>query len=448
MGLSLLLTLTENLLMATHPPSSVWTRRALLATLAGGGAAGWWLQNSAVPAGPGGKGNSKNQSSRKAPAEAFRGIRSVPATRTDLRVRLSEQLPVMVDIDASTRFSLWNSLENQRLLQHGKPGRHRVTPSGEGLRVGSQNWPCAQLDFVPEVSPGVGWQGAVYRGRLRVIRVSAHSLMLLNVVPLEDYLASVVDAEMPAAFPVAARQAQAIIARSYAWNRQQMAPRAALFDVFATTRSQRYLGVEYTTAAGKRWAGESAASRQIVQHTQGVICLDQGQPFTTYYSAVCGGQTVRGTTEFADASPLHQSVPCDWCQAATRYRWTLRIPRETVNRRFRNWRKLAACPAETVQVRTSHQSDENSAFTIQMGSKKVAVSGQELRSRLGERGIWSPRFSLEITSDGLLLNGRGHGHGVGLCQWGAQGQALAGHSAEEILETYYPGVTFGRLSWG
>ena len=52
---------------------------------------------------------------------------------------------------------------------------------------------------------------------------------------------------------------------------------------------------------------------------------------------------------------------------------------------------------------------------------------------------------ISTTGDQLIFEGRGLGHGVGLCQYGAQGRARAGHTYREILEAYYPGARLERL---
>jgi stage II sporulation protein D len=72
------------------------------------------------------------------------------------------------------------------------------------------------------------------------------------------------------------------------------------------------------------------------------------------------------------------------------------------------------------------------------------VTAADLREALAEHGIYSPHFTVEVRGDKLRLSGKGHGHGVGLCQWGARGQALAGRSCEQIISHYYRGATIVR----
>ena len=62
------------------------------------------------------------------------------------------------------------------------------------------------------------------------------------------------------------------------------------------------------------------------------------------------------------------------------------------------------------------------------------------------RGLYSMNCDIVDRGGSIeFANGRGFGHGVGLCQWGAQGKALQGWTAERILEAYYPGATLYRI---
>src|SRR4029077_15905930 len=128
-----------------------------------------------------------------------------------------------------------------------------------------------------------------------------------------EYTASVVDGEMPAAFPDEARKAQAIVARTYALYQKRVAARGSIADLFASTRSQKYLGYQYREG-GKLLAGESESSRKIAAATRGQVCHYHGKIFCTSYCAVCGGNTVRGTEVFSDAGAPLVSVKCDFCR--------------------------------------------------------------------------------------------------------------------------------------
>lgn len=80
-----------------------------------------------------------------------------------------------------------------------------------------------------------------------------------------------------------------------------------------------------------------------------------------------------------------------------------------------------------------------SRFRLTDGSKTYELSGMELRGDVLGGGLLSPQFEVRKSGTDYTFAGRGHGHGVGLCQWGARGQAQAGKNCLAILGHYYPG---------
>ncbi len=78
-----------------------------------------------------------------------------------------------------------------------------------------------------------------------------------------------------------------------------------------------------------------------------------------------------------------------------------------------------------------------------------AISGQDLRMVVGRALGWhllkSTDFTIRRTSGGYRFDGKGYGHGVGMCVLGSVRRAEDGDSAREILRAYYPGLEIGRL---
>ena len=316
-----------------------------------------------------------------------------------------------------------------------------VSAAAVGLRVGGQSYPVSRLEIVPDSSPSIWIGDHQYRGSVRIYREANRTLRAVNHLPLEEYLASVVDSEMPAAFPDAARQAQAIVARTYALY--QMTREHPLFDLYASTQSQRYLGTQYREANGRRLAGESESSRAAVRATSGMVVVYDGRLFCTYYSAVCGGRTTLGHEVFSDAAPPLQSVSCDWCEAARFYRWTSRASKSELSADLK--RHLAGSgrsfeALQSLQRMRGEAYDHRAVYHASDGRRQYEFSAVDLRRCLGSVALHSPHFDVHDEGHSLVFNGRGHGHGVGFCQWGARGQALAGRGALDIVRHYYPGA--------
>lgn len=327
-------------------------------------------------------------------------------------------------------------------------GKIQVDATSSGLRLGSRQFASSRLEIRPEQSPTVRVNGHLYRGRLRLFRRTDGKVSAVNVLPIEEYLASVVDSEMPAKFPEAARQAQAIVARTYALYQVKHADPIAMYDLLASQRSQKYLGVEYVDRSGRRLAGESDSSRRAVAATHSQVCQQQGQLFCTYYSAVCGGRTTDGQCVFKDAIETVRSVPCEWCRESPHYRWTAEMSREEFHKRvFDQKPGHSRRSIRAVNERVQDGDGRIPLFEIHDGARRQAFSGIELREKLPIGTLASPHFRIELNSDRVKFEGRGHGHGVGFCQWGAKGQADAGRNARDIVLYYYPGAEIAKLNY-
>lgn len=324
----------------------------------------------------------------------------------------------------------------------------KVSSTKSGIQVGSQRIDSNQVEIRPDKSPAIRINGHLYRGVMRLHRRTDGLVSAVNVLPIEEYLASVVDSEMPAKFPDAARQAQAIVARTYALYQKEHADPNSVFDLLSSQRSQKYLGVEYLDKAGKRLAGESDSSRKAVKATRGLVCQHEGRLFCTYYSAVCGGRTTNGHLFFKDAVSLLRSVPCDWCQASPYYRWKADI-KESEFREKALPKSQTNSKTPISSIRQISETDDKSVcrFEVEDRGRRTTLTGVELRERLPQGMLSSPHFQMRLEKDRVIFEGRGHGHGVGFCQWGAKGQAEAGKSCLDIIRHYYPGVDMKMLDY-
>lgn len=378
------------------------------------------------------------------PAGATTGGQAQPAEKSPLiRVGLLGDPQRSVALEVSGPFVIKAIGSDKVLLSKEGLWPTAVTATPAGLKLGKQMLAATQVEILPTRSPAVWVEGHQYRGTIRLYRREGNTVTAVNVLPLEEYTASVVDGEMPAAFPDEARKAQAIVARTYALYQKQVAERASIADLYASTRSQKYLGYQYREG-GKLLAGESESSRRIAAATRGQVCHYQGKIFCTYYCAVCGGNTVRGTEVFSDAAPPLVSVKCDFCREARLYRWTAEVSKIDLQKELDPWfrekgRKLGTL--KTVSLSRPTPGSALPEFDVRADGQTTRISGAELRQLLSGRGLYSPMFTIADKGKTFEITGRGHGHGVGLCQWGARGQALEGRTCQQILSYYYPGST-------
>jgi stage II sporulation protein D len=367
----------------------------------------------------------------------------------EIRVALREQPVDSLTLEIDGPFRV-RAIGKQAVLMRGaRLASCRVTAEGQGLRIGGTKLATDALEIEVDQSPGI-WVGEhEYRGRLRIYR-RENRVLPVNALPLEQYIAGVVDSEMPAAFPREARRAQAIVARTYALYQHEQAPRGAVQDLYASTRSQKYQGFQYRGEKNRLLAGESESSREIAESTRGLVGLYDGGLFCTYYCAVCGGKTVEGSEIFKDAAPILASVTCEGCRDARLYRWEAEMTKRDAEAALRpllgrGGKKLGTL--KSLQPAQRAARGATAQYVLRDERQSFQVTGAALRQALGPKGLYSPNFDVQDRGQKLVFSGRGHGHGVGLCQWGARGMAQQGATAEQIFRHYYGGAALGKLAY-
>ena len=385
---------------------------------------------------------------RTAPPQAVRSEKK-KSSEPWIRVNVTPGGGDSIELDVKGKFRLVSLDRDEKFPAELSLSRIIVSSTKKGLKLGSRQCSSSQIEIQPDQSPGIRVNGHLYRGRMRLYRRNDGQVSAVNYLPIEQYLGSVVDSEMPAKFPEAARQAQAIVARTYALYQAEHADPKSVYDLFSSQRSQKYHGVEYLDGSGRRLAGESESSRRAVQATHGVVCTQRKKLFCTYYSAVCGGRTTHGLEVFKDAADVLKSVPCEWCSDSPHYRWTTELSKKEFQQCATGAGKS---PKNKDSIRSVQQTMEPgmgsiSRFAIDDGNQQPSVSGIELRDRLPAGTLFSPHFRIKLEQDRVVFEGRGHGHGVGFCQWGAKGQAEAGRSSTEIIRHYYPGTELTTLDY-
>ena len=384
---------------------------------------------------------------RPSPSEPIRGQTISFPAHPVVRVNVTPNSGRRISIAIDGPYSVRNFRGRKTLSRRKRLNSTAAAATARGIRIGASVFASTDLEIVPASSPAIWVGDHQYRGCLRLKRQRDGTLLAVNVVALEDYVASVVNGETPAKFPMESRKAQAIVARSYALFEVQHR-RGADFDVYADTRSQAYPGFQYRTQSGRRLAGESSASRRIAQSTFGLVCTHRGRLFHTYYSAVCGGRTIHGLEVFSDAGRPFASVECRWCRAAKRYRWSETVDRATVAKAIEKHFKSRG--QRFGRLRSIQRHPQNAVgnmprFSVSDGRVRYELTGADLRRMLGASRLPSTRFAIHLGGSRVTFRGQGHGHGVGLCQWGACGLAKAGRNVGQILRHYYRDIQVVRF---
>ena len=311
----------------------------------------------------------------------------------------------------------------------------------------STAWMCRNANYqrlitTPvELKPLAGFIGlgsSMFRGSLHLIP-SKDSLLIVNELDLEDYLAGIINKEVQSAWPEEAIKAQVVAARSYAIatiaDRRRHG--SVLFDLQGNESDQVYVGSHV----------EDSKSSRLVNKTRGEVLMHMEDVLRAFYHASSGGHSElpenvwlgegleRDRRAFlARESPVDATLP--------QSKWSIRLTPEMGSLLPRVGRILSM----KVLGRTAGLRVKKIQITGNFGA--VTFSGPEFRNLMPKRWIRSTYFDIQEVKGGWILEGHGWGHGVGLSQWGARQMAKNGKSYEDILSFYYPFASLRKLKLG
>lgn len=289
-----------------------------------------------------------------------------------------------------------------------------------------------------------------FPGTLHVRRADDGTMTVTVALPFDRYLEGI--AEVPPSWPMAALEAQAIAARSYAlattgWSGEE--GEALDQPICATTSCQVYRGIPVPPdPIHRRWV-------RAVRRTDGEVLLHDGRPATTVYFSTSNGRTYANQEVFG-STPLPYLRPVIERDdgASPTSRWRIRLPFPDLTR------FLQAAELWPPGRAISGARARGTSLTVRGGGERRSIDAVDLRDAVN---TWAPclrpsrypphtaKGTLPVTvpsrwlhlasmGRGVVVTGRGWGHGAGMVQWGAYGKARRGLSASDILAYYYAGL--------
>jgi len=290
-----------------------------------------------------------------------------------------------------------------------------------------------------------------YRGQFRIVPFGADALGVINVVNVETYLAGVLAKELYPSWSLEAYRAQAVAARSFALFHRATFGRSHAYDLGDSQASQVYGGAD----------AETPTAWKAVRSTHGQI-LAYGEPgaeraFLVQYSSCCGGvvNPAEALRPANDIEPLAGQQRCADCRPCPHYRWPpVRVAKddlyEALAATYPTVRRLGGL----ARIRVKSKTRTGRYLWLDLvgpRGRKVPIRAEDVRLALLRSGVpmegMLRSMTCTIRDRGSVIefvDGRGYGHGVGLCQWGAEGKAARGWAGEQILQFYYPGAVLVR----
>ncbi len=274
------------------------------------------------------------------------------------------------------------------------------------------------------------------------IRAGGGKLLVTAVMPMDEYIGGVLAGETGNFKSDEALKAMAVAARTYAMH---FGARHALdgFDFCDSTHCQN-LRLDQVTPR----------LRKLTEATAGEVLWYDGEPAATYYHANCGGTTEDGRYILGNdeqRAPYLKQHSDVYCVRNGSNQWRTEVSKQELQRALAAEGVVVPGRLRGVSVAQRTPSGRVEFLTV-TGSSSLTVPGLTFRAAVGRNIGWdrlkSNWYDVRVEGSRVVFHGRGSGHGVGLCQDGAEVMGEEGHSYREILSYYYPGTRLGASAQG
>jgi len=264
------------------------------------------------------------------------------------------------------------------------------------------------------------------RGGIEVLPGPA-GLLVVNRVPLEHYVLGTLGREVYPGWEAETLKAQAVVTRTYALYRARRSQDP--WHLEATTRGQVYGGAD----------AEWEAGRKAVAATRGEYLAWGGEPILAAFHSASGGRTASSEEVWGQAFPYLVSVDVADEQDSPDTYWRTPVSGTTLVRALA---PFGIQVGRLVALRVAERSPSGRVRSLRVQGREgeAHIQARALREALGAEVIRSTLFEIREAPEGWVFVGSGHGHGVGMSQWGAQAMARGGASYREILSAFYPGA--------
>ena len=296
------------------------------------------------------------------------------------------------------------------------------------------------VTLLPSSGNTLSMNGKEYDGGLSFLITKDGKTQVINTLRLDDYVHAVACCESILSWKMAMFEVQVILVRSY-----------AVYQIIASRKKKLSYDIKnsnlHQTYKGKNGF---AKLREAVNSTKDMIVAYKNKVALTMYDICCGGIVTADMRQpnFNDAPHLARRTPCCYCFGCKAYSWHIEYSEEDFLKKLKNNPNLKEEFNNFGRLMDVNVIDKDKAgvvFKVQLKgtNKTVVVEGKTLWSLMKDK-VKSQFFTIKksLTSHGakIIINGRGDGHLVGLCQMGANKLVSQGWDFKRVLSFYYPGT--------
>lgn len=278
-------------------------------------------------------------------------------------------------------------------------------------------------------------------GKEPAIRLYINETGETKTIKMEEYIQGVVAAEMDPKWPVNALAAQAILARTFTLKQIKDKGGVPKYNTDASTSVEEFQAYDQSRINDN--------VRQAVKMTRGEVVKYKNDYINAWFSACDGGvgaSAAEGLSYKKEETPYIKAGVEDGCLSITvpeNVKWTAKFPLATVRTAVQQVTGNDPGDINADNIRVAKRGPSGRAETLKIGTQDVG--GAALRLALGNEKMRSIYLdNMWIDGGNLVMTGKGYGHGVGMCQWGAKKMASEGKTPEQIIQFYFKDISIEK----
>lgn len=323
--------------------------------------------------------------------------------------------------------SLTNIIDQGQGLQKAK-----ISVTNSAINIGNKRYDTSELRITSRQDGDIELNNLRYRGEIRILQQFNNKFSVIEEIDMESFIAGVLGSEMPQSWNDDALRAQAVTARTYAMYKKKI-------------RRDEIYHLEMIELAYRGIAGETPRLNKIIQETKGVVMVYNWNIFPAYFHSTCGGHTEDALHVFGkDSIPPLTGVVCGYCDNSKHSSWSKDIRKSDIEKKLRE-ANIYISNISAVKNVNPGAGNHGSKVEIASLQGNKEMNANDFRLLVGPNILLSTAFNSRSNGNCITFSGKGWGHGVGLCQYGAQAMAEKGSPWIAILKHYYPEIELVRL---
>lgn len=338
-----------------------------------------------------------------------------------------------VDISSTGHFTVINLNNGEKVLSASETEILKIENNYAGIKINGIGVFSGPL--IIESDSFIIFNNKKYRGTIK-ISTKSEKIYIVNKLNIEEYLYGVLPSEIPPSWHDEIVKAQAVVARTFA-IRNRYYSKSELYDMDCTVLNQVYKGYDI----------ENTRMNKLIDSTRGQVIIYKNKLIEAYYHSCCGGHTESSEYVWSKKVTYLKGTRERFCIKSPNYHWNFEInSKDMVSRLSSKGYKIS--DIRYIKPKKISPSGRIISLYISDGRSKIDISSYKLRFILGLESLKSTYFNVRKHGRNIIFKGKGFGHGVGLCQWGAKKMAESRWKYTNILKYYYRGtkiVYFNRM---